>query len=479
MSCKVLIWLRNDLRLNDNPALVKAMEIKADISAIFIHERYEGARKLGAASRWWLENSLQNFRMALAMHKIPLIVIEGDACQILNQLATTGGFDKVYWNRRYLPYERDHDARIKSDLQKAGIEATSFPGNLLLEPWQLRTAIESPYKVFGAYERRARTILDADVIVQTHSEIDISPLSLTNQSRKSDFWAQKFESLWQIGERAAQQKLDNFVIGALKKYQQDRDQPDKQGTSLLSPHLRFGEISPRQIWQKAVFVSNMDDTLVEGAQKLMSELLWRDFHYYQAFHLPDITRYDMRDTLKNLRWRNDDEHIKRWKKGQTGIPIIDAGMRELWATGYMHNRVRMLTASFLTKNLMVDWRIGEEWFWDTLIDADTASNPGNWQWVAGCGFDAAPYFRVFNPVLQGQRFDIQGLYVRQWVPELAALPDRWIHQPSDAPQSVLAEAGVVLGQTYPQAMVNLQVSQAIFKQAMKKDTDQPDLFQYG
>ncbi|MFK4825885.1 cryptochrome/photolyase family protein [Paenochrobactrum sp. BZR 588] len=476
MSNKILIWLRNDLRLNDNPALASAIASKADITAIFIHEMDGGSRKLGAASRWWLENSLQKLEIALNAAQIPLIVEEGNAADILNLLVIKQGFDRVYWNRRYLPYERDYDARVKLDLHKVGIVATSFQGNLLLEPWQVRSVDESPYKVFGAYERAVRKILGTTGFPETESGINVSPSSLTNQSRSKDFWGQKFESLWEIGESAAQQKLDDFLNDSLQAYKQDRDRPDKQGTSLLSPHLRFGEISSRQIWQKAAFISDMNDALAEGAQKLMSELLWRDFHYYQAFYLPDIARFDMRDTLQNLHWKNDDAQIQRWQKGQTGIPMIDAGMRELWASGYMHNRVRMLVASFLTKNLMVDWRIGEEWFWDTLIDADTASNPGNWQWVAGCGFDAAPYFRVFNPVLQGQRFDVQGDYVRQWVPELAAMPDRWIHQPSDAPQVVLSDAGVVLGQTYPQAMVNLKATQAAFKQAMKKDLDQPDLF---
>ncbi|MBB6262005.1 deoxyribodipyrimidine photo-lyase [Paenochrobactrum gallinarii] len=476
MSNKILIWLRNDLRLNDNPALMAAMKSDADMCAIFIHEVGEGSRKMGSALRWWCENSLKNLKNDLGAAQIPLVVEEGNAATILNRLAAAQGFDKIYWNRRYLPYERDYDARIKADLLKAGIEATSFQGNLLLEPWQVRPAGENPYKVFGAYERAVRKILGTTSFAETGREIEVSPSSLINQSRNEDFWAHKFEPLWMIGEGAAQQKLDDFLSGSLQSYKQDRDRPDKQGTSLLSPHLRFGEISPRQIWQKAAFISDMNGALAEGAQKLMSELLWRDFHYYQAFYLPDIARFDMRDTLQNLHWQNDDTLIRRWQKGQTGIPIIDAGMRELWATGYMHNRVRMLVASFLTKNLMVDWRIGEEWFWDTLLDADAASNPGNWQWVAGCGFDAAPYFRVFNPVLQGQRFDAQGHYVRQWVPELTSMPDRWIHQPSDAPQAVLADAGVVLGQTYPLAMVNLKATQAAFKQAMKKDFDQPDLF---
>ncbi|MGU3576057.1 cryptochrome/photolyase family protein [Brucellaceae bacterium C25G] len=476
MSSKTLIWLRNDLRLTDNPALSAALKSSTNVSAIFIHEEHEGARKTGAASRWWLENSLKKLEDALAVYKIPLIVEEGDAAAILNRLVATQSFNKVFWNRRYLPYERDYDARIKTELQELGIEAKSFQGNLLLEPWQVRAAGESPYKVFGAYERAVRKVLGVTGFPDMENHMKVQQSSWVNQSRKSDFWAPKFEPLWGIGEDAAHTMLDDFLSSGLQDYKKDRDRPDKQGTSLLSPHLRFGEISPRQIWQKAAFISDMDDALKEGAQKLMSELLWRDFHYYQAFYLPDVARFDMRDTLQNLHWQNDAVHITKWQKGQTGFPIIDAGMRELWATGYMHNRVRMLVASLLTKNLMIDWRIGEQWFWDTLIDGDVASNPGNWQWVAGCGFDAAPYFRVFNPVLQGQRFDTEGRYVRQWVPELTKMPDRWIHQPSDAPQSVLSAAGVILGETYPEAMVNLKVTQASYKQAMKADSDQPDLF---
>jgi deoxyribodipyrimidine photo-lyase len=273
-------------------------------------------------------------------------------------------------------------------------------------------------------------------------------------------WAQKLERHWLVGEHGADAALRRFFDEALETYVEDRDRPGIPGTSALSPYLRFGEISARQVWHAAQMVAAEDPEKGTAVEKFLSELIWRDFNYHQLYHRHDIASLAMRDNLAGISRRDHQPDFLAWKRGRTGIPIIDAGMRQLWNTGFMHNRVRMLVASFLVKNLLIDWRLGERWFWDTLVDADSASNPGNWQWVAGCGMDAAPYFRIFNPLLQGERFDPAGIYVRRWLPELAGLPNTWIHRPLETPKDVLASAGIVFGETYPPPIVDLKASQS-------------------
>ena len=451
MTAKSLVWLRNDLRVADNPALYAAFHRGGAVCALFVHETNPQLRAPGGAVRWWLEQSLDLIQKSLNERNVELIVADGDALNIIEQLIKEDGFDSVFWNRRYAPQEREVDAFIKSTLMEQGIHVRSFAGNLLAEPWEIKSGQGGSYQVFTPYAKSLRRQDVSKPLSSPNRRVELS--TVKHKSRRDAYkepnWARKMSGLWKIGETAAIGQLYHFFDTTIRSYAGDRDRPDLDGTSKLSAHLRFGEISPRQVWHATVSLMDQDHSTVPGGQKFLSELIWRDFHYHQLYYRPDIAEIDMRDTLANIRWQSNLEVINSWRKGKTGIPIIDAGMRQLWATGWMHNRVRMLVASVLCKNMQIDWREGEKWFWDTLVDADVASNPGSWQWVAGCGMDAAPYFRVFNPVLQGEKFDTKGVYVRKWVPEIAALPDRWIHKPFAAPPAVLREAGVVLGRTYP------------------------------
>lgn len=459
MTFRSLVWLRDDLRLADNPALDAAVRQGGRVAVLYVHEQAPGLRAPGGAASWWLGRSLALLAARLEAVGVTLQVETGDAREIVPSTARQLGVASTFWNRRYVPAARDIDTAIKAALQDGGIAATSFPGNVLAEPWTIRTGSGSPFQVYTPYAR---------VVRQSPVEFPL-PDPWGGQAEPAGqgagrhpaepHWAQKLHGHWTIGEAGARQALLRFFDEALQGYVGDRDRPDLPGTSALSPHLRFGEISARQVWHAAQAVAAEHPAKASAVEKFLSELIWRDFNYHQLYHRPDIAGVAMRDTLAGLEWRDDRAAFVAWTRGHTGIPIVDAGMRQLWETGWMHNRVRMLVASFLTKNLLIDWRQGEKWFWDTLVDADAASNPGNWQWVAGCGMDAAPYFRIFNPVLQGKRFDPAGTYVRQWLPELTGLPDRWIHHPFEAPESVLAGAGVVLGRTYPRPVADLKASQ--------------------
>jgi len=451
MNAKALVWLRNDLRLADNPALHAAFKLGGAITVLFVHESNPQLRVPGAAVRWWLEQSLDLLAKSLNERNIELIVADGEALNIIEQLIEENSFDTVFWNRRYAPQEREVDAIIKSSFKDKGLRVESFAGNLLVEPWEIKSGNGGSYQVFTPYAKSLRQHGVSRPLPSPDRRVETTTVKHKPKQKnyKEAVWSRKMSGLWKIGETAAIDQLYHFFDTTIRDYAGDRDRPDVEGTSKLSPHLRFGEISPRQAWHATLSLMDHDQSTHAGGEKFLSELIWRDFHYHQLYYRPDIAENDMRDTLADIRWLNNPEAIDAWKTGKTGIPLIDAGMRQLWATGWMHNRVRMLVASVLSKNMQIDWREGEKWFWDTLVDADIASNPGSWQWVAGCGMDAAPYFRVFNPVLQGDKFDMYGVYVRKWVPEIAAIPDRWIHKPFAAPEQILREAGVVLGQTYP------------------------------
>ena len=451
MAQHTLVWIRDDLRLGDNPALQAALQ-SDQATALYVTETDAGHRPDGGASRWWRAESLGLFRRDLSRVGIELRIETGDAGVLLPQVAAEIGVDNVVWNRRYDPHGRNVDAAIKTDLASRGLQVKSYPGNVLVEPFLLKPAGAPSYSVYGAYAKAVqrygvdRPIASPAAPTPT-AERDISRASLLP-------WERKLSQHWQVGEAAGQEALGRFLTERVGRYPHDRDRPGVDGTSLLSPHLRFGEISARQVWHSANAFAASNERDKAAIDKFLAELTWRDFNIHLMFHRPDIARIPMRDTGPE-RCRDDLVSLRAWQLGQTGFPIIDAGMRQLWQTGYMHNRVRMLTASLLTKNLLIDWRLGESWFWDTLVDADPANNPGNWQWVAGCGMDAAPYFRIFNPVLQGEKFDAEGDYVRRWVPELSALPSEWIHKPFAAPPPVLAKAGIVLGQTYPRPIIDL------------------------
>ena len=450
----VLIWFRNDLRIFDNPALLAAIGTGRPVLAAYVHETDAELRRPGGAATWWLNKSLDALALSLRGLGIPLRVLSGQAFRHIGQMVEEDAVGAVYWNRRYDPAGRTVDAQIKSDLRERNLDAQSFNAGLLVEPWELATAQNRPYAVFTPFWnalRKAAIARPGPAPAALRARLDPQAREV---SSPAPAWANKLEAVWKVGEQAAQDRLVSF-LESVAGYDWRRDYPDRSATSRLSPHLRFGEIGPRQIWHAALSHAHRHPDCHAAIMKFLSELAWRDFNYHQLFHRADISQHPMQPQFTAMQWREDDAAFDAWCTGKTGYPIIDAGMRELWQTGYMHNRVRMLTASFLAKNLLLDWRRGEQWFWDCLVDADPASNPGNWQWVSGSGLDAAPWFRIFNPVLQGEKFDPSGVYVRQWLPQIAALPDEWLHRPFEAPSAVLEAAGIVPGDTYPHPIVDL------------------------
>ncbi|MEO5807866.1 deoxyribodipyrimidine photo-lyase [Devosia sp.] len=455
-TAKSIIWLRSDLRLSDNPALTAALQA-GSATALYIHETDATLRPIGAAARWWLHHSLNALGQDLAAIGVPLLVESGKASAVLDGAITGQAASAVFWNRRYAPAEREIDTGIKAALSARGVEAHSFAANLLAEPWEIETLQHKPYSVFTPF---AKALRQRDIRAPLRKPVGNEPGGHTDVDThyRAPHWAKKLSPHWKIGEAAARGALEDFLDQKLAVYAEGRDFPARESTSRLSPHLRFGEISPRQIWHAATAMAQHDHHLQGAVDKFLSELAWRDFNYHQLYHRENIAKVSMQPKYEGLEWRRSGADLKRWRAGQTGIPIVDAGMRELWANGFMQNRVRMITASLLAKNLLLDWRLGEAWFWDCLLDADVANNPCNWQWVAGSGLDASPYYRIFNPVTQGERFDADGAYVRHWVPELANLPDEWVQQPFAAPASMLDAAGVVLGKTYPEPVVDLKSS---------------------
>jgi deoxyribodipyrimidine photo-lyase len=376
------------------------------------------------------------------------------------------GVTALFWNRRYGPAEREIDTAIKARCLRQGVEAHSYAGSVLVEPFALSTGAGKPYSVFTPFWK---TLKQQDIPAplprpKGQAAIEAPQVDVEYQSPR---WAEKLARHWEVGEAAARERLDDFLDDAVERYPEGRDIPGDAATSRLSPHLAFGEISPRQVWHAAQAVAQHAPEKAAAIDKFLSEVAWRDFNYHQFYHRENIATEPMMAKYRGLPWRDDAAGFNAWTTGRTGFPIVDAGMRELWETGTMHNRVRMLTASLLAKNLLVDWRLGEQWFWDTLVDADPASNPGNWQWVAGSGLDASPYFRIFNPVVQGERFDAKGDYVRRWVPELAGLPDEWVQKPFEAPSAVLSRAKVDLGKTYPHPIVDLKGSRTRALEALQ------------
>ncbi|UJW85943.1 cryptochrome/photolyase family protein [Devosia sp. SL43] len=452
-----IAWLRNDLRVSDNPALSAAMRGGEWAVALYIHEAADGVRPPGAAARWWLHQSLVVLGKDLAACGVELVVRGGDPSDVIAAVIKEHDAQAVYWNRRYAPGERAVDTAIKAGLRERGVATESFGANLLVEPWDIATQQGKPYSVFTPFWKTLRERPIATPMRRPDAAKALK-VGAIDDGYGTPKWAAKLPQHWSIGERAAHKALDDFLEDRLEGYAEGRDFPDRDATSRLSPHLRFGEISARQVWHAAEAVAHADHRKRAAVDKFLSELAWRDFSYHQLYHRADISGEPMQPKYGGMSWRDAPIDLRAWQRGQTGLPIVDAGMRELWETGYMQNRVRMLVASLLAKNLLIDWRLGEQWFWDCLVDGDVANNPASWQWVAGSGLDAAPYFRIFNPVTQGERFDGSGNYVRRWVPEIAGLPDKWVHQPWMAPKDVLADARVVLGKTYPRPIVDLKMS---------------------
>ncbi len=456
-----LLWFRQDLRLSDNPALAAAVKSGAPVVCIFVLDE-ELPHAPGAASRWWLHDSLASLAGDLERLGAPLILRRGATANVIASLVEETGAQRIFWNRRYHQAQIEIDKALKKSLEESGVTVESFNGSLLREPWELKTGSGGYYKVFTPFWKSLKTEGPARrKAVAAPKKIE-APNNLPKSDRLNDWgllpenpnWAKDFERIWSPGERGARMRLQDFLAGAIGDYQDGRDRPDKDYTSRLSPHLAFGDISPLQIWL-ATHEAMEAGSVSDGAgYKFLSEIVWREFSYTLLYFNPDLPEKPLREEFANYPWRDDPEGLKAWRKGRTGYPIVDAGMRQLWRTGWMHNRVRMIVASFLIKDLLIKWQDGEAWFWDTLVDADLANNSASWQWVAGSGADASPYFRIFNPVTQGEKFDPNGDYVREFVPELKDMPAKFIHAPWKAPAEVLEEAGVTLGETYPEPIVD-------------------------
>ena len=469
MSEPAIVWFRQDLRLSNNPALNAALKNHERVIPVFIHQHDESNQwQHGAASRWWLHHSLKALSRKLRELGSRLIIRSGEDCQyVLGELVKETRSRHVYWNRLYEPHHIERDKQIKQTLLDQGLEVSSFAGNLLFEPWQIQKNDGDPFRVFTPFWKACnRTGLPgcpSDAPVQ---------LPAVNKQFRSDKleslellpnipWDAAFADYWHPGESGAQHQLDAFLDDAVARYQEGRDRPAIEGTSRLSPHLHFGEISPQQIVEKTRHVINVDSQhgIVANAESFIREIGWREFAYHLLYHFPHTVDKPLHEHFNHFPWEHRyTQNLRAWQQGRTGIPLVDAGMRELWHTGWMHNRVRMIVASFLTKNLLIPWQEGAHWFWDTLVDADLASNTLGWQWTAGCGADAAPYFRIFNPVTQAQKFDSGGRYIRKWIPEIAALPDKFLAQPWAAPEALLSEHGIVLGRDYPTPVADLKAT---------------------
>lgn len=455
-----LLWLRQDLRLADNPALHAALETAGGVVIpVYILDETDGVRPMGGASLWWLDKSLKALAADLEARGSRLILRRGKAARVLAELVEETGATAVHWNRLYDKGAIARDKAIKAELSAAGVKCLSCNGALLNEPWDVETGTGGPYKVYTPYWRAARQRI-GDFALHPAPEKLNAPKAWPRTDELADWglhpskpdWSRGFGD-WRPGEAGAHAALRGFLAGAVRDYADDRNRPDLAGTSRLSPHMHFGEIGPRQIWRAA------QNAALHGAphgqiDKFLAEVGWREFHHHLIFHWPDLPTDNFRPEWDQFVWEDNEEAFRAWTRGQTGYPIVDAGMRELWTTGFMHNRVRMIVASFLIKDLLIDWRRGEAWFWDCLVDADLAQNAANWQWVAGSGADAAPYFRIFNPVTQGEKFDPNGDYVRRWIPELRNLPNKVIHSPWTAVSEVLVRAGLKLGQDYPKPVVD-------------------------
>ena len=441
-----IVLFRQDLRLSDNPALACASE--GQVLPVYIKDTQSlGDWPIGHQSEQWLNAALDSLNHDLDGH---LYIETGDTLAILNKLCKSHNITHIYWNRCYEPSRIQYDKLLKQSLQDRGIVVESFNGSLLWEPWTILNQQGESYKVFTPFYRKGCLMSTPPrEVVEIATTLQFIKVTSTEQVHAS-------VANWDVSESGALKQFQDFIAHGLNGYKTLRDFPSKPNTSRLSPYLHWGMISPHTMWHKAKELTGLIPD--KDIDHFLSELGWREFSYYQLYHHPTLPDENWQKKFDHFKWENNPQHLKAWQEGNTGIPIVDAAMRELSQTGYMHNRMRMVTASFLIKNLLIDWREGEKWFWDHLYDADLASNSASWQWVAGCGFDAAPYFRIFNPILQGKKFDPEGLYVIQYVPELKNLPLKYLFTPWEAPLEVLAEAGITLGIEYPKPIVDLSES---------------------
>ena len=457
----IIFWFRQDLRIVDNPGLSKSLKSDKVLPIYILDDTNSNDFAMGAASRWWLHNSLRELNKNLD-NKLSLY--KGDPSEILESLSSRFNIKGIFWNRCYEPWRIERDKKIKSKFIEKDIIVETFNSALLWEPWEILKSDNTPYKVFTPYYRKGCLMSEAPrkplsapnlntLFEDEENILQLDDLNLLPRIK----WYKEMERLWEPGEKGAHKKLESFLSDGLLGYKEGRNFPSKKNVSQLSAHMHYGEISPNQVWHRAKLKKELSG-IEKDLDHFLSELGWREFSYNLLFHFPELPRENLQKKFDNFPWIENEILFDKWKKGLTGYPIVDAGMRELWQTGYMHNRVRMIVGSFLVKNLLLHWHKGEEWFWDCLIDADLANNSASWQWVAGSGADAAPYFRIFNPILQGKRFDPNGLYIKKFIPELEQLPTKYLFSPWESPIEVLSEANIELGSDYPEPIVDLTES---------------------
>ena len=456
-----IMWFRQDLRLNDNPAIIEANNSGLKILPVYILDDINSSNwKIGSASRWWLNESLKKLNDSLNHN---LCFMSGDSIKCLNNLISTYNVKSVYFNKCYEPWRIQSDEKIINFLSNKDINTFQLNGSLLFEPESTVKEDGTPYKVFTPFYRKGclqnspepRIPLEKPKNIKflKHVELQLEELELLPKKN----WYKDFKDDWSPGENGAREKLNQFLQLGIHNYKDGRNFPSKKNVSRLSPHLHHGEISPNTVWYEVKEKAETMDSYRDGDHYL-SELGWREFSYNLLYFFPYLPKENLQKKFDNFPWEENNESLIKWQKGETGYPIVDAGMRELWKTGYLHNRVRMIVGSFLVKNLLLHWHHGQEWFWETLVDADLANNSASWQWVSGSGADAAPYFRIFNPVTQGEKFDPNGEYIKHHIPELKNLNGKFLYAPWEAPESVLEAAGIELGKNYPKPIVDLKLS---------------------
>ncbi|MEM9160249.1 MAG: deoxyribodipyrimidine photo-lyase [Verrucomicrobiota bacterium] len=452
-----LVWFRKDLRISDNPALANAIESGLPVHCLYLLETGKTAWQSGEASKWWLHHALEDLRANLKRSNLRLTIRSGSPEREIPAVLAECNATHLYWNRRYDSESIKVDTQLKSSLTDQGFSVTTSNAALLHEPFRIQNKSGKPFKVFTPFWK---TCLTRKIDLPTETRIhDAKPpkefpetLALEDLGLLPTIkWDATFYEYWTPTEAGAHAALESFAKDAVCDYDLQRDIPSTKGTSTLSPFLASGQISPRQIWAQ---IARKHPLNSPDVQRYLSEIGWREFAYHLLFHFPHTTDEPLREEFKHFPWKRDEADLEAWKTGQTGYPMVDAGMRELWATGWMHNRVRMIVASFLVKHLLQPWQEGAKWFWDTLVDADLASNSLGWQWTAGCGADASPYFRVFNPIGQGEKFDAEAVYIKKWVPELSKLPTKYIHRPWDAPKEILEYCQINYGEDYPEPIIS-------------------------
>ena len=426
MAAPSIALFRRDLRVSDNPALAASLQAGPTLALYVLDDSADG-RPLGGAARWWLHHALSRLHTQLQELAVPLLLRRGDQNREVLELAEETGAGGVYWNRRYTPWGVAADKALKADIKQRGLQAESFASAYLREPWEVQTKQGGWFKVFTPFHKASRALGEPSLSLP-----EPKPQAMPEQTPASEGlddwgllptrpdWAGGLREAWPAANGAPEARLQAFLEDAAERYASDRNRPDLAGTSAISPYLAFGELSPRQVWHASRHAADAEPRLAGGVESFLRELVWRDFCANLLYHFPDLPERPFQEKFEHFPWADDPDALKAWQQGRTGYPWIDAGMRELWVTGWMHNRVRMGVASFLTKHLLLPWQAGEAWFWDTLVDADPAQNIANWQWVAGCGADAAPYFRIFNPITQGAKFDETGAYRQRWQPEAAS-----------------------------------------------------------